>query len=137
MIVVDTNILVHLYFPHQHNSVVEQVLIEDPEWIAPWFWISEFRNVATKFYRKGLVTLDFVDEVLAKVEEQLSGSEFNASSKSIMQLVSRSECSSYDCEFVALAKEFDTKLVTYDKLVLDQFPEIAFTPEQYLAQLKR
>jgi predicted nucleic acid-binding protein len=42
-----------------------------------------------------------------------------------MQLVNRSECSAYDCEFVALAKYLGVPLVTADNKLLREFPGIA------------
>ncbi len=37
----------------------------------------------------------------------------------------RSDCSAYDCEYVALAKRLGVKLVTMDRKVLRAFPEVA------------
>ena len=42
-----------------------------------------------------------------------------------MELVRDSDCSAYDCEFVALAVKLDTKLVTVDKKLLKAFPDRA------------
>ncbi|NDG42863.1 MAG: VapC toxin family PIN domain ribonuclease, partial [Betaproteobacteria bacterium] len=33
-----------------------------------------------------------------------------------------SDCSAYDCEFIALAIKLNTKLVTVDKKLLREFP---------------
>ena len=46
-------------------------------------------------------------------------------SADIMQLVNQSECSAYDCEFVALAKYLGVPLVTADNKLLREFPGIA------------
>ena len=46
-------------------------------------------------------------------------------SLSVLELVRDSECSAYDCEFVALAMKLGTKLVTMDGKVLRSFPNIA------------
>lgn len=59
--------------------------------------------------------------------------EFEVPSQDILQLVNESPCSAYDCEFVALAKHFNTKLVTSDKKIIKSFPAIALTPEQAIA----
>ena len=45
MIVVDTNILVYLYLPTKYTPHAEKLLENDPVWIAPYLWRSEFRNV--------------------------------------------------------------------------------------------
>jgi predicted nucleic acid-binding protein len=35
-----------------------------------------------------------------------------------------SDCSAYDCEFVALAVQLEIKLVTMDKKLLKSFPQL-------------
>ena len=40
-------------------------------------------------------------------------------------MVRDSDCSAYDCEFIALAINLNTKLVTMDKKLLKAFPERA------------
>ena len=42
-----------------------------------------------------------------------------------LQLVRGSDCSGYDCEFVALAQKLNTQLVTMDKKLLRAFPKCA------------
>ena len=58
MIVVDTNILAYLYLPTEHTQKVEALLTNDPEWIVPTLWRSEFRNVLALYLRKSLLTFD-------------------------------------------------------------------------------
>lgn len=45
----------------------------------------------------------------------------------VLELVRDSDCSAYDCEFVALAKTLGTKLVTLDSQILGAFPDSAVT----------
>ena len=47
------------------------------------------------------------------------------SSNRTLDLVSSSNCSAYDCEFVALVKRLGLDSYTSDKKVLKEFPEIA------------
>ena len=47
------------------------------------------------------------------------------SSDLVLELVASSKCSSYDCEYLALAKEMNLTLVTFDKDVVRDFPQIA------------
>ena len=42
-----------------------------------------------------------------------------------MELVSKSDCSAYDCEFVALARSMGLPLVTEDRSILRDFPGTA------------
>jgi predicted nucleic acid-binding protein len=61
----------------------------------------------------------------AEAEALLNGFEFDVHSREVLELVRDSECSAYDCEFVALAARLETKLVTMDKKVLKAFPKRA------------
>ena len=53
------------------------------------------------------------------------GAEFEVESSAVLELVQDSDCSAYDCEFIALAMKLDTKVVTMDKKLLRAFPKRA------------
>jgi predicted nucleic acid-binding protein len=55
----------------------------------------------------------------------LEGGEFEVDSRTVLELVRDSDCSAYDCEFVALALKLQTKLLTMDKKLLRAFPQRA------------
>ena len=57
-----------------------------------------------------------------EAESLLEGAEFEVESTAVLELVRDSECSAYDCEFIALAIKLDTKLVTMDEKLLQAFP---------------
>ncbi len=60
--------------------------------------------------------------------------EFDVSSSQVLALIDESNCSSYDCEFIALAHHFDMKLVTQDKKILKEFPSTAISVADFLSQ---
>lgn len=62
----------------------------------------------------------------------MAGSEYSVISHQALQLAARSTCSAYDCEFVALARDLGTPLVTADRQVVASFPDIATTPADFL-----
>ena len=125
MIVVDSNILAYLYLPGEYSANAEALLQRDPEWAAPLLWRSEFRNILAGYLRRGTLTFEQVSALQEEAEALLEGAEFAVDSISILELVRDSNCSAYDCEFIALAKRLDTKLVTMDSKVLRAFPEHA------------
>ena len=125
MIVVDTNIVAYLLLPGEWTAAAESLWISDGEWAAPLLWRSEFRNILAGYMRRGLLTLEHAQEVQAAAEDLLAGREFGVDSRSVLQLVSESQCSAYDCEFVALAQNKGCPLYTMDKKLLQQFPFIA------------
>lgn len=123
MIVVDTNILAGHCLPGPGNKASELLLQLDPEWAAPVLWRSEFRNVLCGYLRRGVMDLDKAGEVIADALEALKGGEHTVSDRAVLELVARSKCTAYDCEFVALAVALGVVLVTEDKDVLQAFPK--------------
>lgn len=127
MIVVDTNVLAYLYLPTDHTSRAEALLQQDPEWVAPVLWRSEFRNILAGYMRPKTLTLDEARAVQAEAEALLAGNEHDVDSQHVLELVRDSDCSAYDCEFVALAIRLGVKLVTMDAKLLKAFPKHAFS----------
>ena len=134
MIVVDTNILAYLYLPTGFSEQAELLLLKQPKWVAPVLWRSEFRNVLALYLRKEILTLEQAYDIQTEAETLLAGSEFDVPSLDVLRLIETSECSAYDCEFVALAKRHNTVLVTEDKKILKQFPEITMSLADAIVQ---
>lgn len=122
MIVVDSNILAYLYLPGEFTAATEVLLEQEPEWTAPLLWRSEFRNILAGYVRRGMLSFEQACSLQAEAEALMAGFEFEVHSRDVLELVRDSECSAYDCEFVALAERLDAKLVTMDKKVLKAFP---------------
>ena len=122
MIVVAPNVLAYLYLPGERTADAETLLEQDPEWAAPVLWRSEFRNILAGHTRRKTLTFEQACSLQSEAEDLLSGLEFEVDSRAVLELVRDSDCSAYDCEFIALAIKLDTKLVTADKKVLSAFP---------------
>lgn len=131
MIVADTNTIVYFWLNGSFNKFAQNLLKEDPDWIAPFLWRSEFRNVLAGYIRKELISLENANELVLAAEDQFKNNEYLVTSDLILELVSTSNCSAYDCEYVALAKEFNIKLVTSDKKILKEFPENTIPLNQF------
>lgn len=125
MIVVDANILAHLQLPGIHAPAAEALLQSDPDWAAPVLWRSEFRNVLAGCLRRGALTLDQACRIQEETEDLMRETEFEVDSASVLRVLPGSECSAYDCEYVALATKLGVSLITLDKQVLRSFPGIA------------
>lgn len=122
MIVVDSNVIAYLYLPGERTADAEALLEQDPDWAAPVLWRSEFRNILAGCLRRGTLTFEHACRVQAEAESLLAGAEFEVDSPAVLELVRDSDCSAYDCEFVALARRLETKLVTSDRKLLRAFP---------------
>jgi predicted nucleic acid-binding protein len=125
MIVVDSNVLAYFYLPCEYTAAAEQLLESDPEWVAPILWRSEFRNILAGYLRRKIITFEQANDLQTEAESLLQGGEFEVDSRSVLELVRDSDCSAYDCEFVALAIQLDIKLVSMDKKLLKAFPSRA------------
>jgi predicted nucleic acid-binding protein len=125
LIVVDTNVLAYLLLPYEFSVHADALYRRDPEWAAPIFWRSEFRNLLGGYLRRKTLTFEEVVKVQAEAEGLLAGNEHEADSRRVLELVRDSDCTAYDCEFVALAMRLDVKLVTMDAKLLRAFPKQA------------
>jgi predicted nucleic acid-binding protein len=125
MIVVDSNVLAYLYLPGEFTAAAEVLLERDPEWAAPILWRSEFRNILVGHMRRKAISLQQASSLQKEAESLLEGAEFEVDSLAVFELARDSDCSAYDCEFVALAMKLDSQLVTMDKKLLRAFPKRA------------
>ena len=134
MIVADTNIISYLLLPTTYTESVDTLYKIDSDWTAPTLWKSEFRNVLALYLRKNIITFEKVLQLQEAAEATMAQNEFDVPSPHILALVNESNCSSYDCEFVALANHLNTQLVTQDKKVLQEFPSTAISIKDFLSQ---
>ena len=75
--------------------------------------------------RRRTLTFDEVLKVQAEAEALLAGNEHEVDSRRVLELVRDSNCSAYDCEFIALAARLGTNVVTMDGKMLKEFPQHA------------
>ncbi len=132
MIIADTNIILYLLLPTIYTDSVEKLYEIDPDWSAPILWKSEFRNVMALYLRKKIITLDKAMQLQDAAESIIIQNEYDISSSQVLALIDKSDCSAYDCEFIALANHLDTKLVTQDKKILREFPSTAISVSDFL-----
>ena len=132
MIVVDTNIICYRWIPTSSSPDTERALAKDPDWIAPLLWRSEFRNALAGAIRLKLITIDAATDIVEKAEWHFANREFAVSSPAVLNLVANSGCSAYDCEFVALAEAQRVPLITADRQILHDFPEVAISLERFV-----
>jgi len=62
---------------------------------------------------------------MEQAEGFLGRLEYSVASFRVLELVARSKCSAYDCEFVTLAQDLNIPLITTDNQILTSFPQLA------------
>ncbi|HNR30925.1 MAG TPA: type II toxin-antitoxin system VapC family toxin [Candidatus Hydrogenedentes bacterium] len=125
MIVVDTNVLAYLLLGGEKTPQERAAFVKDPEWAAPRLWRSEFRSVLAGYLRRGHLTAALARSFMGEAEALLGEADYEPDSNDVLRAVASSRCSSYDCEFVALAEALRVTLVTCDRQILDAFPTVA------------
>lgn len=131
MIVVDANLIGNLLIESEHSSLAIQVFEKDPDWYAPILWQSEVRSIVTSNFRYNRLPLEKALQVMDEAHGLMVDHERYVSSNFVLELVAASKCTSYDCEYVALAQEMKLNLVTFDKQVVEAFPRIAIFPHNF------
>jgi len=132
MIVVDTKIISYFFINGEFTDLAEKAFKIDHHWVAPLLWRSEFRNVLALCLRKDVFSLEYAIQIMTEAELLMKGNEYSTTSLSILRLVSQSDCSAYDCEFLALAQELQISMVTIDKKILKNFPKIAIKLDKFI-----
>ena len=132
MIVTDTNIIAYLLLEGTNTSKAKAAFQKDPDWIAPILWKSEFRNVLALYMRKQLLDITTAGIIMEEAERFMQGGEYTVPSLDILSIAESSGCTAYDCEYIALAHEFNIPLVTTDKKLLSSFPNTALSLDEYV-----
>ena len=125
MIVADTNLLAYLLVPSEYSEQADALFERDPEWAVPILWRSEFRDFLAGCLRRKALAFDDALKIQAEAEALVAGNEHEVDSRRVLELVRDSDCSAYDCEFVALAARLGIKVVTMDAKVLKAVPRHA------------
>lgn len=117
---------------------VNHALEKDAICASPPLWRSELRNVLLQYVRSRDENIPGTDLELGdalrkmeKAERLLAGRTFEVKTEAVMRVAEESGLSAYDSEYVALAKDLGTKLLTTDQSVLDAFPETAVHPKDF------
>jgi predicted nucleic acid-binding protein len=134
VIVVDTNVICYRWMPSPNSAAAEAALTKDPYWIAPLLWRSEFRNIMALAIRKKTLAINAAQDIVRKAEASFEGGEFAVASDAVLQLVARSNCTAYDCEFVALAHAEGVQLLTTDRQILHEFPDVAISLQAFVQE---
>jgi predicted nucleic acid-binding protein len=126
--VADTNVVAALLLRRAENPDVTNFFARDPDWRVPSLWRSEFRHVLLKHVRSNLLTSAQALAVWSRALTRLESKEHMIDGHQVLDLAIRFGCSTYDAEYVVLAKELNCSLLTFDRKLLQLFPEVAVKP---------
>lgn len=132
MIVTDSSVIVHAIIDTDCSIETRAVGRIDADWHAPILWISELRSAILKYMRIGRYSIAEADEFMRLARRLMQAGTGTVGDDHVLRLAVDSGCSTYDCEFVAMAQQMDAPLLTYDRKLLNAFPELAVTPSDWL-----
>ena len=132
MIVVDSNVVAYCWLNSPRTELAQAVRVQDGDWHVPVLWRSELRSMIGGYVRRSDLTLKQAGAVMQRIEAELQGNEHLVESDDVLKLLSTSDLSAYDCEFVALARALGARLVTEDRAILRAFPRDALSMEAFV-----
>ena len=122
MIVVDVNVLAYLLIPGKFTEAAERLLAEDSAWVVPRLWRSELGNILATYLRVQQMDLADAALIFQRATELVGAEEYELETVDVLRLSKESNCSAYDCEYVAIAEFLDLVLVTADGKLARAFP---------------
>lgn len=120
----------------ERSELADAVCETDAVWVAPLLWRSEVRSALVKYVHLGLMGFESIMVSWHLAEEVVGGREYAVAARKVLELAVQSKCSTYDCEYIALARELGVPLVTADKQLLRVFPKTAVSLEKFAKKKK-
>ncbi|MFL6375316.1 MAG: type II toxin-antitoxin system VapC family toxin [Pyrinomonadaceae bacterium] len=130
MIVVDANVIIYLVLHGPNTSVAEKVAEKDGDWRSPIIWRSEVLNTLAGYLRRGEAR-EAILGFFRNAEDWIKA-DILIDVARVLTLVERSDCTAYDCEYVAAAESLRCPLITNDKQIIRNFPNVALTMSDFL-----
>jgi predicted nucleic acid-binding protein len=132
VIVVDTNIIAYLFVRNdEFTPVAKEVYRKDRSWIAPSLWRYEFFNLLNLYRKRSLLDEENMKAIYFKALETVE--TVDLIDLTILYTVAiGSDLTGYDCQFVALASEKGLPLITEDRKIRSEFPDLAISLQEFL-----
>jgi predicted nucleic acid-binding protein len=131
VIVADTNIVVYFLIRGAFTAEAERVRARDVRWLVPALYRSEFLNVLSSHVRFRGMDRDAALKLFHRGMSMVRVDEEDPDPLEVVKISQSGDCSSYDAEFVWLARERGVTLVTTDDEVLKAFPDVAVHPARF------
>jgi predicted nucleic acid-binding protein len=134
MIVADTNLVVAAVLESPFSKAAEAARARDKQWVGPRLLRSELLNVLTKYVVLAqTIDRDRAVRVFRRALTLVSLEEEEADPVDVVNTSIQAGLSSYDAEFVALARSRGVRLVTLDSAILKGCPDVAVSISDFAA----
>jgi predicted nucleic acid-binding protein len=132
MIVVDNNVIAGFVLPKDDfHAEAATARKKDSDWHAPALFRSEFRSVA----RKNLVKGESEDLLIQAAQAAVMSVKIHESNDAEVFSILKAQpsTSSYDAEYLALARRLGCRLVTTDAGILKHHPQLSVSLQEFIA----
>lgn len=133
MIVVDTNIIAYLLIEGDQTANARQLFARDAGWIVPPLWQYEFLNVLATLVKHGGGKITDALVLWHEAQTLLLNREKVVNLADGLILATQFEISAYDAQFVLLAQNTGCPLITEDRKLVQKFPSLAMSLNNFLA----
>jgi len=136
MIIVDTNILVPLFVPHENTAKCQRLFTLDPDWNFADWWQVECANVLRNLHRSARITPGDACRAIGQALRLIPPANTHpVNLEQALLIACESNITAYDARFIALARSFGNKLVTEDIRLRASCPEDTRSLDEALALL--
>jgi predicted nucleic acid-binding protein len=131
--VLDNSVIVPALLEAPHSRLAQEAFRRASPIAVPPLWRHEFLNVlAICARRRSLGAPDWA-LVWRRALETFGPLEQQPDPLLALELAIRYSITGYDAQYVALARQLHSPLLTEDRELLDKFPDITVTIEQFVA----
>ncbi len=134
MLIVDTNVVVHLLIHGEHTQDARDLLSRDPDWRSEAFLLVEFTNVLVSSIATKRMTMLLADNFLSNAVALFDGKLARMPHATVLAASVRYGVSAYDGRFLALADQLGSPLVTEDARLRSAAPKVTQSLAEALAQ---
>jgi predicted nucleic acid-binding protein len=132
VIIADTCLVTHLFNQTALTDIAQKVLEKDSHWLLPRIWQEEYANVLSKLARKEGRDLKEVIEHFNNTVMNLKHFSIAVDNQDALKISIEKKISVYDAHFVLLALQNDIILITEDKEILKNCPDISLSMSNFL-----
>jgi len=125
VIVADTNLIAYLLIEGERTEAARQLWKEDPSWVAPPLWRSEFLNVLATAFRAEVLTESQAMTAWRRAQDLFGSREVEPGGERVLQTAMRRGISAYDAHFVAVAEDLGVPLFTADQRLAERCGDVA------------
>ena len=132
MIVVDANIIAYRSIEGQKTALAIQIEQLDSVWAVPALCRHELASVLLQHVRHDRISREDVPSFWDGVEAIIGGNAHEVPLPEAVVLAHERNISAYDAQYLWLAQELETDLITEDKKLIASSPRNVFSMQRYI-----